>query len=58
MIPVLRNVSQLNIKHKKNGCPIINVCTRAPPDEVTASVLQILHTQSNIPILCFYFFIF
>ena len=36
MIPVLRKVAQLNISYKKNGSPIIDFCTRAPPDEVTA----------------------
>ena len=36
MIYVLRKVSQLNIKYRKNGYPIIDVCTGAPPDEVTA----------------------
>ena len=37
MIPMLRKVAQLNIKYKKNG-GIIDVCTRAPPDEVTTLV--------------------
>ena len=36
MIPVLRKVAQLNIKYRKNGDHIIDVCTGAPPDEVTA----------------------
>ena len=36
MILVLRKVVQLNVKYrKKNGGPIIDVCTGAPPDEVT-----------------------
>ena len=39
MIPVLRKVAQLNIKYKKNGGPIIDVCTGALPDKVMA-VLQ------------------
>ena len=39
MISVLRKVSQLNIKHKKNGDPIVDVCTGAPSDEVKALVL-------------------
>ena len=47
MIPVLRKVAQLNIKYKKNGGPIINVCTGAPLDEVTA--LQQLHYPSTYP---------
>ena len=36
MIHVLRKVAQLNIKYRKNGGTIIDVCTGAPPDEVTA----------------------
>ena len=36
MIPVLRKVAQLSIKNRKNGDPIIDVRTVAPPDEVTA----------------------
>ena len=36
MIPVLRKVAQLNIKYRKNGVSIIDVCTGAAPDEVTA----------------------
>ena len=36
MIPVLRKVAQLNIKYRKKRGPIIDVCTGAPPDEVTA----------------------
>ena len=36
MIPVLRKVAQLNIKQQKNGGPIIDVYTGAPPDEVTS----------------------
>ena len=36
MIPMLRKVAQSNIKYRKNGGPIIDVCIRAPPDEVTA----------------------
>ena len=38
MIPVLRKVAHLNIKYRKKGGPIINICTGAPPDEVTASL--------------------
>ena len=38
MIPVLRKVAHLNIKYRKNGSPIIDVCTGAPPDEVTALI--------------------
>ena len=40
MIPVLRNVAQLNIKYRKNGAPY--VCTGAPPDEVTALARSIV----------------
>ena len=36
MIPVLRKEAQLNIKYRKKGDPIIDVCTGTPPDEVTA----------------------
>ena len=36
MIRVLRKVAQLNIKYRQNGSPIIDVCTGATPDEVTA----------------------
>ena len=36
MILVLRKVGQLNIKYRKNGGPIIDVCTGARPDEFTA----------------------
>ena len=36
MIPVLRKVTQLNIKYRKKGGPIIDVCTGASPDEVSA----------------------
>ena len=37
MISVLRKVAQLNIKYKKeNDGAIIDVCTGAPPNEVTA----------------------
>ena len=38
MIPVLRKVAQLNIKFRKNGVTIIDVCSGAPPDEVTALI--------------------
>ena len=41
MIAVLRKVAQLNIKYRKNGGPIIDVCTGAPSDKVTA--LSIVH---------------
>ena len=38
MIPELRKVAQLNIKYRKKWGSIIqvDVCIRAPPDEVTA----------------------
>ena len=36
MTPVLRKVTQLNIKCRKNKGHIIDVCTAAPPDEITA----------------------
>ena len=36
MISVLRKVAQLNITYRKNGGPDRDVCTGAPPDEVTA----------------------
>ena len=38
MIPVLRKVAQLNIKYRKNGVSMIDVCTGAPPGEVTDPV--------------------
>ena len=38
MIPVLRKLTQLNIKYRKNVGPIIDVCTGAPPDEATALI--------------------
>ena len=38
MIPVLRIVVKINIKYKKKWGPIINVCTVAPPDKVTALI--------------------
>ena len=50
MIPVLRKIAQLNIKYKKNGGLIIDVCTWAPPDKVTALKVGILprdHTIRN-----------
>ena len=36
MIPVLRKVSQLNIKNRKKWETIIDVCAGAPPGKVTA----------------------
>ena len=39
MIPVLREVTQLNISTEKNGVPIIDGCTGAPPNKVTALVI-------------------
>ena len=36
MTPVLRKASQLNIKYRENGGPIIDVCLGAPTEEVTA----------------------
>ena len=36
MIPVLRKVAQLNIKHRKSGGTIVDVCTWASPNEVIA----------------------
>ena len=41
MIPVLRKVAQLNIKYRKNGGLILDVCTGPPPDKVTALDLAI-----------------
>ena len=41
MISVLRKLAQLNIKYKKNGSPIIDVCTGARPDEITALQIPI-----------------
>ena len=38
MIPVLQKVAQLNVLYKKMGGPIMDVCTGAPSDEVTALV--------------------
>ena len=38
MIPVLRKVAQLNIKYRKNGSLIIDVCFGDSPDEVMALV--------------------
>ena len=42
MIPVLRKVAQLNIKYRKKWGPLIDVCPRTPPDEVTALVRRLL----------------
>ena len=36
MIPVLKKVDQLDIISRKNGDPIIDVCTGTLPDKVTA----------------------
>ena len=36
MISVLKKVAQLNIKYRKKWGPIIDVCSRAPPDKITA----------------------
>ena len=48
MILVLRKVVQLNIKYKKNGAPIIDVCTGSPTDEVkTLAQIQYYKTYSN-----------
>ena len=41
MIPVLRKVAESNVKYKKNGGFIIDVCIGAPPDEVTALSLTL-----------------
>ena len=49
MIPVLRKVVHLNIKHRKNGGPIIDVCTGAPPDDVTA-LLEVVNVAVMLSI--------
>ena len=36
MIPVLRKVAQLHITYRKNGAPITDVYSGAPPDELIA----------------------
>ena len=36
MVFMLRKVAQLILSTEKNGSPIIEVCSGAPPDEVTA----------------------
>ena len=41
MIPVLRKVAQLNIKYRKKWGPIIDICTGASFDEVTALTQRI-----------------
>ena len=46
MIPVLRKVAQLNIQTEKNGGPIIDICTGAQPDKVTALART---KQLNVP---------
>ena len=47
MSPVLRKGAQLNIKYRRKRGPIIDVCTGAPPGEVTA----LLHTHFH-PKIC------
>ena len=51
MIPGLRKVDQLNIKYIKKWGPIIDVCTGAPPDEITAqSMTSRYHQSKNIAV--------
>ena len=52
MIYVLRKVAQFNIKYRKNGGPIIDICSGVPPEEVTTlekrhSVMPHLHLILN-----------
>ena len=44
MISVLRKIAQLNVKYRKKGGPIIDVCTGVPPDEVRA----LLHNEDSL----------